>query len=475
MAYLVCPQAQPTARELRTFLQSRLPDYLIPSAFVTISSLPLTPNGKIDRRALPAPEFERAESPATRVAPRNELELQLTEIWERVLGVRSIGIRDNFFELGGHSLIAVKLFHEIEKTLGENILLTTLFHAQTIEELAVFFKPKESTKTWQSLVQMKAGSPTKTPLFCMHAIWGTILFYRSFTKYIEADRPVYGLQSKGLDSKQTPCTSIPEMAANYIREIQHVQPQGPYLLLGYSLGGLIALEIAQQLQAQGQEIQLLALVDPTTENPIESDKNHRSMAPTLLIKSISYLQKLLNLSFKYKIIYTWERLYWNLTMGPINIFYKAYLKYIKRSAYELRLLDVYWANYPTQYSYIPKPYLGKITFFKSENPGGVDDSELKWGLLASGGVDAHGRHGPDAWHAQPQERRQHHAQRCDGQCRHHQRRHQRQPGHRVPARQSHLRQQANQCGGRCQRLHPADLLRHHGGRQCQCRPNQDQG
>ncbi len=377
-------------RELQTFLRSKLPDYMIPSAFVMIDALPLTPNGKVDRQALPVPEYNRQESEDIFVAPRNELELQLTKIWERVLGVQSIGIRDNFFELGGHSLLAVKIFNEIEKTLNKNILLSTLFHAQTIEDLAEVFEHKESAKTWQSLVQIKTGSPTKAPLFCMHAIWGNILFYRNFAQYLETDRSVYGLQSKGLDGQYPLCTSIPEMAANYIQEIQRVQPQGPYLLTGFSLGGLIAFEVAQQLQAQGQEIQLLALLDPASPTLTTSDADINAVAQTsLLTKTVSHLRTMLKLSLKDQITYVWERLYWNLTVGHANMLRKAYLRYIKRSITELRLLDVFWANYLTQFSYIPKQYVGKVTLFKSTDPGigGEDNSESEWKFLASDGVD----------------------------------------------------------------------------------------
>jgi amino acid adenylation domain-containing protein len=390
VAYIVSDRVADAAEpDFRSFLRSKLPDYLIPAAFVTIASLPLTANGKVDRRALPVPESDRQAAVAKFVAPQTEVELQLTKIWERILGIQPIGVKDNFFELGGHSLMAVKLFNEIEKSFGKVILLTTLFHAQTIEELARILAPNKPDCEWHSLVEMKPGSPNKTPLFCMHAIWGNILFYRNFTKYIEADRPVYGLQSKGLDGQQPPCNSIPEMAANYIQEIQTIQPQGPYLLLGYSLGGLIAFEIAQQLQAQGQEIQLLALVDPTTQNLPIADEDRGFVTPTMLTKNIAHLRKLLNLSFKYKLLYIWERLYWNLTIGHLNFFYLTYLKYIKGAATELRLLDVYWANYPTQYSYIPQQYSDKIVFFKSEDPGSGDenDCELKWETIARKGIE----------------------------------------------------------------------------------------
>jgi amino acid adenylation domain-containing protein len=395
VAYLVKEKStNPTAssRELRAFLQSKLPDYLIPSAFVEIDTLPLTLNGKVDRRALPAPEYIRQDDSNSRVAPRNDVERQLVEIWERVLDVKPVGIRDNFFELGGHSLMAVRLFTEIEKAFGKSILLSTLFQAQTIEDLAIILRPEASTQPtiWKSLVEMQAGNPAKPPLFCIHAVWGNILFCRSFINYLETDRTVYGLQSKGLDGEHPPCTTIPEMATNYIQEIKTVQPQGPYLLSGFSLGGLIAFEIAQQLQAEGQEIELLALVDPTSPNltSSESDIQTTTQIP-LLTKTISHLKTLLNLTAQEKVDYVWQRLCWNLTLGNTNLLYKAYLRHIKRSLSEVRLLDVYWANYLTQYTYMPKPYLGKITLFQAEEieVGSEENTQSRWELFASDGVD----------------------------------------------------------------------------------------
>jgi oxalate---CoA ligase len=307
-----------------------------------------------------------------------------------VLDVQPIGIHDNFFELGGHSLIAVRLFAEIERVLGQNILLSTLFQRQTIAELAEVFSTEESTEVWQSLVRVKSGNPKVPPLFCIHAIWGNVLFYRNFAQYLDIDRPVYGLQAKGLDGEHKPCESIEEMATNYIQEIQSVQPQGPYFLLGYSLGGLIAFEIAQQLQAQGQEIKLLALLDPTSPNLTRVDLERETIVrDSLLTKTISHVNKLLELNIKDSAAYIWERLYWNLTMGRINILYKAYLRYIKRSTNELQIMSVYWANYLTQDTYIPKQYPGKITLFKSEelDIGAEDNSESEWRFLANAGLD----------------------------------------------------------------------------------------
>jgi len=270
VAYLVPqPPAQPTEREIRTFLESRLPEYLIPSAIVMLAALPLTTNGKVDRRALPSPDTRAA--PDTILAPRDELELQLTAIWEQVLGVHPIDIRSNFFELGGHSLMAVRLFAKIEQTWGQNLPLATLLQKQTIEELAAVLRQEEWSPSWSSLVPIRLARTTagdlkpKSPLFCIHPVGGNVLEYYALANYLDPDLPVYGLQSQGLNG-QPALRRVEDMASHYIQEIRTIQPQGPYFLTGYSFGGLVAYEMARQLTAQGQQIALLALLDSSAPN-----------------------------------------------------------------------------------------------------------------------------------------------------------------------------------------------------------------
>ncbi len=267
VAYIVPHQDQtPTVNGLHDFLSQKLPKFMIPSAFVTLDVLPLTPNGKVDRRALlgysvPSDFVSLGTKPLadngkvdSRVLPntsrimldtgfddtRNPTEEILVAIWAEVLGLKQIGIHDNFFALGGHSLLAMRLFNEIEKTLGTRLSLATLFQKQTIAELATILHQEESSQEWESLVMIQQGKPTKPPLFCVHAIWGNVLFYRKLAHYLLPDQPFYGLQAQGLDGKRSPLTSIPEMASHYIKEMQRIQPQGPYFVGGFSLGGQIA-------------------------------------------------------------------------------------------------------------------------------------------------------------------------------------------------------------------------------------------
>lgn len=242
----------------------------------TLSSLPLFSeterhrllNEKIDPSALPASDRSRLKleraylsgTPSEYVSPRNTLELQLTQIWEEVLGLQPIGVTDNFFNLGGQSLQAVRLFTQIEKIFGKNLPLATLFQAATIEQHASILQQEEWSAPWQPLVTIQPGSD-KPPLFCVHPIDGNVLIFQNLAPHLGSNQPVYGLQAKGLDGKEAPLSRFEDMAAEYIKHIRTLQPEGPYFLAGYSAGGVAVFEMAQQLQAQGQKVALVVLID----------------------------------------------------------------------------------------------------------------------------------------------------------------------------------------------------------------------
>jgi amino acid adenylation domain-containing protein len=258
VAYVVAKESLSNS-ELREFLKRRLPDYMVPSAFVMMEALPLTPSGKVDRRALPAPDSMRGEKGETFVPPRNALELQLAQIWEEVLKVQPISVTDNFFELGGHSLSAVHLMARIRHVFGPDLPLATLFEGGTIETLVAVLR-QQGTQSSSPLVGIQTKG-AKRPFFCVHPAGGNIICYISLARRLGLDQPLYGLQARGLDGKHEPLESIEEMAAHYLEALRGVQPCGPYLLGGWSLGGALAFEMARQLQSQGEEIALLALMD----------------------------------------------------------------------------------------------------------------------------------------------------------------------------------------------------------------------
>lgn len=191
--------------------------------------------------------------------PRDPLEWQLLAIWEDVLGVRPLRVTDDFFEQGGHSLIAAQLFERIGEALGQPLPLALLFQHSTIAELAKVLRQEQETVSWSSVVPIKRGR-VRRPLFCVHSYGGHVFFYRDLAHHLADDQPVYGLQAVGLDGAE-PITDLAEAAAHYIREMRTVQSQGPYALMGYCLGNVIALEMAQQLYAHGEEVAPLFITD----------------------------------------------------------------------------------------------------------------------------------------------------------------------------------------------------------------------
>lgn len=246
---------------LRDYLRQRLPEAMVPAAFVALEALPLTPNGKVDAAALPAPEAESpAEVPGSADLPADPLEYRLQRLWEELLGRASIGVHENFFDLGGHSLLAARLFTQIQTLTGCNLPLATLFRTPTIAQLAALIRGGGWEPLWAALVPIRPGGE-KPPLFLVHPVGGNVLGYRELAGHLASDLPIFGLQALGLRQAADSLPCVEAMAAHYVEEIRAVRPHGPYLLAGYSTGGVVAFEMAQQLRAQGEEIRLLALLD----------------------------------------------------------------------------------------------------------------------------------------------------------------------------------------------------------------------
>jgi amino acid adenylation domain-containing protein len=268
-AYLVpASRKKPIVADLRAYLQQQLPDYMVPSAFVFLKALPLTPNGKVNRRELPAPEVLSPSSTST-VTASDPLQLQFVRIWQEVLGIGSIGVRDNFFELGGHSLLAARLMQRTEKLVGRPLPLAMLLRFPTIEQLAAVVVRDGWSQHWSSLVPLQPGG-SQPPLFCVHGVGGNVLGFWELGRHMRPDFPFYGLQSQGLDGKDPCHERVEDMATHYLEEIGSVQPKGPYFLGGFSFGGLVAYEMAQQLRLRGEEVGLLVLFDtyPGDLNPV---------------------------------------------------------------------------------------------------------------------------------------------------------------------------------------------------------------
>ena len=266
------------SRQLRRHLSERLPSYMIPSAFVVLDKLPLTATGKIDRKALPTLPQNGDETTNTFIIPRDEIEAQVNNIWQNSLGIQRIGIRDNFFDLGGHSLLAVRLLNDIEKRFNFKLPLAALFREPTVEAMARAIRAGKEFKPRPPHLFVWASGESKRPIFWAPSI-GTV------ERFIECDRLVDLLRDDFSFYAFDPAPEFPDirsLTTHCIRLIRECQPRGPYSILGYCHGGHVAYDIAQQLESQGEKIDLLGILDCVA---IE-------FAPTLRLKYFWLREKL---------------------------------------------------------------------------------------------------------------------------------------------------------------------------------------
>jgi amino acid adenylation domain-containing protein len=392
IAYVVTDKGIAIEGRLREFLRQKLPEYMVPSSFVPLDALPLTPSGKLNRRALTVPDESVDRSKVTIAMPQTALEKSLIAIWSEILEVNTIGTNENFFDLGGHSLLAVRLFAQIEKKLGKRLPLATLFQAPTVAKLAAVLQ-RDTAASWSSLVPIQPRG-SKPPFFCVHAVGGTVLEYHDLARQLGPDQPFYALQSRGLDGNQEAHKSINEMAAHYIKEMREVQPDGPYLLGGRSLGGMIAYEMACRLRAQGEEVALLAVLDsyPVGYNKLASDDESLTTRAGRSTERVrAHLSNLSKLSLHEKLLYVINKSQY----GPVRIksqlwriIYSSYHKFGRELPRAMR--DVQQFNWLAAYAYVPQHYEGKVTlFWASSDRRASHDLVDGWRVLAKGGFEIH--------------------------------------------------------------------------------------
>lgn len=244
---------------LRDFLRQRLPEYMLPAAFVPVAAFPLTPNGKIDLRQLPRPEMETQLVPPS--SPRTALERQLLTIWQQVLGRKNLGVEDDFFDAGGHSLLAVRLMFQVSQAIGQEMPVSSIFYGPTIRQQAALAEQKGWSPPWVSLVPVQPGG-TRPPLFLVPPAGATGIRMAYLAHAFGPDQPVYSFDPGGLDERSPIHTSVEEAAAHFVRELRQFQPNGPYLLGGMCFGGHVAYEMAQQLNGDAPTVLLLDASQP---------------------------------------------------------------------------------------------------------------------------------------------------------------------------------------------------------------------
>ncbi|MFO0762765.1 MAG: amino acid adenylation domain-containing protein [Byssovorax sp.] len=274
VAYLVASaEGAPAPEELRAFLRQKLPEMMVPAAFVRMDALPLTPNGKIDRRALPAPESGDIHGTQGLVLPRDETESMLAAIWCDVLGLQTVGVLDSFFDLGGHSLLAVKMLDELKTATGKSLPLAALFEARTVAALASLIRAEETENRWPTLVPIKPEG-VRRPLFLVSRPNVNALGYVALARHVDPSFPIYGLQDQYPEESalHRPYTKeeYDAWATAYLARMRTIQPKGPYLIGGMCEGALIAFTMARHLEAQGETVALLAMMDAWPEENTRS-------------------------------------------------------------------------------------------------------------------------------------------------------------------------------------------------------------
>jgi amino acid adenylation domain-containing protein len=385
VAYVVpASAAQPTASGLRRHLKGRLPEYMVPAGFVFVRELPLTPNGKVDRRALLAIRPDEAAD-ENYIAPSDETQKKLAAIWEELLGRRPIGLGENFFELGGHSLIAVRMMRRIEQAFDRKLPLAVLLEAPSIEQLAAILKEKSWKPSFPLAVPIQPLGE-RPVFFCVHGLGGGVLRFQDLARHTAPDQPFYGIQPVGFDGNgengsagengggQPFLRTVEDMAARYILEMRNVQPEGPYYIGGYSFGGLVAFEMARQLEAGGEEVGFLGLLDTYPGKP----KSNAVLLSTLF--RMPRGQQIAYVSSKLTKYGRGFRRRWDALFLPKTI------KQIRSILAEAEM------------AYQPKDYSGSAVWIRASERAlrGADNPEDDWSRWVHGGVrivEIEGDHG----------------------------------------------------------------------------------
>jgi amino acid adenylation domain-containing protein len=359
MAYIVMLGKDAIAEEpLRNALKKRLPEYMVPSHFIFVDALPFLPSGKLDINALAKLDRIGPAHPEDQIAPRNPIESDLLLIWQSLLGVTSISIRDDFSSMGGNSLLALRLLGRIQSHFGHDIKLDDLLQASTIERQAELLRSDTVAVPLPTLVRIKSGA--RAPLFCLHPVGGSTLCYTEMAHLLHPDQPVYGIQFSGAASD-----TLQGVAAQYIRLLRSQQRKGPYFLAGWSTGATLALEMAQQLQAEGNEIGLLALIDPTfLAGPALRNDSDLSLLPVFLkLLTGHYNQDVNALSFGTP--------YQKASLRIADILVRAqelgWLSPEINLAHVEQRFDTFKATLLTHRNYVPAPFSNPAAIFVAQD------------------------------------------------------------------------------------------------------------
>jgi thioesterase domain-containing protein len=384
---------RPTAAALRDHLRARLPEAMVPAAFVWLDALPRTTSGKIDRRALPDPPEMSPQR--AHVTPRTELESQLAALWSDVLGVPLVGIHDDFFDLGGQSILASRLAARVRTELGREMPLATVLHAPTVARLAAALTgPGADVRPPVVPLHPHGDAP---PLFLAPPGGGHVVCYHALAALLGPSLPVFGLQSRGLDDGSAPHATVEDVAAYFVDALREMRPDGPYHLGGWSFGGLVAWEMARQLAAVGAEVGIVALLDtapPPPRHRAGDALDHARVLQRIIADLVGWtaaanvrVDRLLPLPPREQALEAIRQAKQPRTLPP------------SRVDEVLALTRVRQANLRAMVDYDPPAYDGHLTYFRTasaERTRPADGAPEYWGARALGGMTVHrvgGAHG----------------------------------------------------------------------------------
>jgi thioesterase domain-containing protein len=369
-----------------------LPDYMVPHAFVSLPALLRNTNGKVDRKALVSSYANdlqtsleaNAAGHEDYVGPSDVIESQLADIWQTTLGIPRISVRSSFFTLGVGSLAAMRLVTKMNRVYAMDLGLATLISASTIESIAELIRTRFSPNTSSTLVPLQRNG-ARLPLYIVHGVGGNVVNFYGLSIRMGGDLPVYGIQSQALVANSPALLRLSDMAAHYISEIQTVQPHGPYHLLGYSFGGTVALEMAHQLKAMGEEVRMLGMIDSKSKDFEDALAKMSPVQERISKRMVRFRGNTGGLS---------RAAQWQYVLSKINT---RAIRYACMAAAKLRLTRVpafmrsaYDINYVAVQNYTPQPYDGKLILFRASeqnDPRGPYD--LGWSRLFSQGVEVH--------------------------------------------------------------------------------------
>ncbi|NJL26856.1 MAG: hypothetical protein HC897_02730 [Thermoanaerobaculia bacterium] len=357
---------------------------MIPSAFVSLETLPRLPNGKVDRAALPAPEQGVA---AGSRAPKDRIELDLAQIWGELLGARPIDAGANFFALGGHSLLAVRLIAQIRQRFGVELPLTIVFERPTLEQLASLLRREQAIPRPSPLVKIQERG-TGRPFFCVHPIGGNVFCYWQLARELGSAQPFYGLQTPEPELGVQPAATIEAMASEYLEAVRSVAPEGPYRLGGWSMGGLVAFEMARQLLEAGEAIEILALLDTAAPR---GSKTVAALDDTVLIAEFS--RDLGALTGAAIDVSPAELAPWSDERRWLHVLGLAQAAGALPPEIDLATLrrhfEAFKRNRVAMLAYRPQPFSGHLVLYAAESSGELArrDPSLGWAALAAGGVE----------------------------------------------------------------------------------------